>query len=133
MAKFLAVIAAAGTTLVVGACANSAAVIGQREDMLAAAGFSLRPADTPERVASLKSLPPHKFVSQIRHGTVTYVYADPTICGCLYVGDQAAYGRYQRMAFTKKIAEEREMTAQMNETAAMNWNFRPWGPWAPYW
>lgn len=125
--------ATVGAALVLGACANPAAVIGQREDMLAAAGFSLRPADTPDRVASLKGLPPHKFVSSVRNGVVTYVYADPTICGCLYVGDQAAYGRYQKMVFDKRIADEQQMAAQLNENAALNWSFGPWGPWPPYW
>lgn len=124
----------AGTALLLGACANSADMIGQREDMLAAAGFSLRPADTPDRVASLKGLPPHKFVSSARNGVVTYVYADPTICGCLYVGDQAAYDRYQKLVFDKKIADEQQMAAQLNENAAVNWSLGgPWGPWPPYW
>jgi hypothetical protein len=133
MTKFLAFAAAANAVLLLGACASPSAVIGQHEDMLAAAGFTLRPADTPDRVASLKGLPPHKFVSNVRNGRVTYIYADPTICGCLYVGDQAAYGRYQKMVFDKKIADERQMAAQLDENAAMNWSLGPWGPWPPYW
>jgi hypothetical protein len=133
MSRVSAFAALAGTALLLGACANSADVIGQREDMLAAAGFSLRPADTPDRIASLKGLPPHKFVSSVRSGVVTYVYADPTICGCLYVGDQAAYGRYQKMVFDKKIADEQQAAAQLNDNAALNWNVGPWGAWPPYW
>ena len=133
MTKLKAFAVAIGAALLLGACTNPAAVIGQHEDMLAAAGFKLRPADTPDRIASLKGLPPHKFVSSIRNGAVTYMYADPTICGCLYVGDQAAYGRYQKMVFDKKIADERQMAAQLDENAALNWSLGPWGPWPPYW
>ena len=58
--------------------------------MLAAAGFTLVPANTPQRQTSLTALPPHKFVQQVRNNAVIYTYADPTICDCLYVGNQAA-------------------------------------------
>jgi hypothetical protein len=54
---------------------------------------------------------------------VIYVYADPTICQCLYVGNQAAYDRYRANVFQKKLADEQAFTAQVNE---MNWE--AWGP-----
>jgi hypothetical protein len=93
--------------------------------MLAGAGFTLVPANTPQRQASLAALPPHKFVHQVRNNTVVYTYADPTICDCLYLGNQAAYDRYRQMVFAQNIANEQQMTAQINE---MNW-----GPWGPGW
>jgi hypothetical protein len=108
-----------------------AAVVGctnpvqNKEDLLAAAGFSLVPANTPQRQASLSTLPPHKFVHQIRNNLVVFTYADPTICDCLYVGNQAAYDRYRQDVFEKHIANEQQMTAQMNEM--------DWGPWGPGW
>jgi hypothetical protein len=83
------------------------------------------PANTPQRQASLKTLPPHKFVRQLHGNTVTYVYADPTICNCLYMGDQAAYGRYRENVFLNHIADEQQMTAEMNQSAL------DWGPWGP--
>ena len=101
------------------ACANQ---VQNKEDMLAAAGFTLVPANTPQRQASLASLPPHKFVHQVRNNAVIFTYADPTICDCLYVGNQAAYDRYRQDVFAKNIANEQQMTAQINE---MNWG--PWG------
>ena len=105
----------------------------KRRTLLAAAGFSFRPANTPERAAALRKLPPHKFVYQTRNGNVVWIYADPTICGCLYVGDQQAFDRYRQEVFQKRIADEREMAAQMNQEAA--WDpvrWAAWGPWAPY-
>jgi len=81
------------------------------------------PANTLQRQASLATLPPHKFVRQIRSNKVLYTYADPTICGCLYVGDQAAYGRYRENVFLRRLANEQQMTAEMNQ---MNWD--AWGP-----
>lgn len=108
------------------ACAAVSACTAQvqnKEDMLAAAGFTLVPANTPQRQAALKTLPPHKFVHQVRNNAVIYTYADPTICDCLYVGNQAAYDRYRADVFQKQLADEQAFTAQINE---MNWS--PWGP-----
>ena len=33
--------------------------------------------------------------------------------------------------FAKRIANEQQMTAEMNENAAMRMDWGPWGPWAP--
>jgi hypothetical protein len=115
----LAIIAAC---LAISACA---AQVQNKEDMLAAAGFTLVPANTPQRQTSLAALPPHKFVRQLRNNMVIFTYADPTICDCLYVGNQAAYDRYRSEVFAKNLANEQQMTAQIYE---MNW-----GPWGPGW
>ena len=111
--------AALGVCVAVSACT---AAVTKREDTLAAAGFTLLPAGTLERQNALASLPPHKFIHQVRNGKVVFVYADPTICDCLYIGDQAAYDRYRANVFAKNLANEQQMTAQINE---MNWG--AWG------
>jgi hypothetical protein len=117
-----------------GGCA---AQIAQKEDILAAAGFSYRPANTPQAAAALKALPPHKFIHQIRNGQPVWIYADPSNCGCLYAGDDAAYHRFRQMVFQKQIADEQSQAAMLNDDAAiqqnaamMNWAV--WGPWAPF-
>lgn len=43
---------------------------------------------------------------------------------CLYVGDQAAYGRYRQEMFQRQLVNEQAMTAQMNQ---MDWDDGPWG------
>ena len=111
--------------------------VTQKEDMLAAAGFSFRAADTPQKIAALKSLPAHRFVHQVRNGKTVWIYADPSICACLYAGDDAAYQRYQQEVLLKRIADERVQAAELNERAAMEQNamvvdWAVWGPWAPY-
>jgi hypothetical protein len=106
---------------VLSACANQ--MVQNKEDMLAAAGFTVVPANTPQRQTSLATLPPHKFVQQVRNNGVVFIYADPSVCGCLYVGNQGAYDRYRANVFAKKLADEQAFTAQVNE---MNWG--PWGP-----
>ena len=90
---------AAGIALLAAACTTSQAEAPDNEDLLAASGFVERKADTPERIAALKSLPPHRFVMRNSNGSVKYMYADPIACDCIYVGGQRAYDLYrQKMA-----------------------------------
>jgi len=94
------------------------------EQLLAAAGFKMKLADTPERLAHLKTLTQLKVVPHDRNGKMYYVYADAADCQCLYAGNQEAYQRYENLAVKQNIA-------QMNEAASMDWGM--WGPWEPGW
>ena len=129
MIRIGTILAALGLCLVAAACQTPQQKISGREDMLAAAGFKFIPANTPQRIAAFQQLPPHKFSRQTRDGRVFYVYPDPTVCMCLYVGDQQAYGTYRKNMFEKKLADENAMTA--NEMAMDSWDWGPWGGW-PY-
>jgi hypothetical protein len=79
------------------------------ERMLAAAGFHMQPADTPERVAELESLPTRKLVSRPQNGAVSYVFSDPVDCPCLYVGGEREYQEYQRLRLKQERADEESM------------------------
>ncbi len=103
--------------------------VSAREDNLAAAGFIVRPANTPERQAMLKRLPPHKFVMRTKGDVVHYVYADPLVCGCLYVGTQQAYNQYKRDQQQKNLADEQQMAAEDYSDPAWSWG--SWGPMGP--
>jgi hypothetical protein len=109
------------------ACQTQA--VATREDNLAAAGFSVKPANTPELKAMLNRLPANRFVMRQNGSVVHYVYADPLVCGCLYVGTQQQYNQYVRDRQTQDLVDEQQMTAQMYQDA--NWNWNPWGPWGP--
>ena len=100
----------------------------QVESTLAAAGFKMKLADTPEKLAKLQSLPVRQIVPQSKDGETVYVYADPDFCKCLYAGRQDNYDLYQRLALQRQIAQERVAAAEMNEDAAMDW-----GLWGPFW
>jgi hypothetical protein len=89
------------------------------EQLLAAAGFQMKLADTPEKLAHLQTMTQRKVVPHDQDGETRYVYADAEFCRCLYAGDQTAYQRYEKIAVEQNIA-------QMNENAAMNWDM--WGP-----
>lgn len=69
------------------------------EQLLAAAGFKVRPADTPKKMAHLQTLTQRKLITHQRGGKVYYVYADALNCKCLYVGNQAAYQCFQEEGF----------------------------------
>ena len=113
-------------TLLVG-CQTAEQRVERQADNLAAAGFLVRPANTPERQAMLNRLPPHKFVSEVNGDDVHYILADPLVCGCLYVGTQQAYNRYKRDQQQRHLADEQALTAQMYQDSAWNWG--AWGPW----
>src|SRR5258705_152552 len=124
MVRFGSILAILGMCAAVAACQTTQQSIGNKEDMMSAAGFKFVPANTAQRQASFKTLPPHKFSREVKNGQVFFVYPDPTVCVCLYVGNQAAYGRYQANVFQKNLADEQQMTANIN---SMNdWD---WGPW----
>lgn len=117
--------------LALAACESPQQRVSQKEDSLAAAGFVVRPANTPQRQSMLTQLPPHHFVQRVHGNTVTYVYADPLVCDCLYVGDQQAYNRFRLHVQQQRLADEQEMTAQMYSNATWDWG--GWGPWEPGW
>lgn len=133
MKKMLVTLAAvSAATLALGACATTAQKIGGKEDTLAAAGFTMLPANTPQRQAELSKLPPNKFVPKTTGDTTQYVYADPVVCNCLYIGTQQAYGAYRQDVLTKKIVDEQQMTAMTYEDG-WNWGGWDWGPWGRGW
>jgi hypothetical protein len=86
-------------------------------DALIASGFKVVPANTPERQAALRQLPPQKIVRQVRNDKVVFVYADPTNCNCLYAGNATAYGAYRARTADTETADERAMN---------NWDWSPW-------
>ena len=117
-------------TVSLAACQTESQMVAQREDNLAAAGFIVKPANTPERQQMLNRLPPHKFVQRVNGDVVHYVFADPLVCGCLYVGTQQAYNAYKLHQQQQNLADEQAMTAQTYVDPAWSWG--PWGPGVPY-
>jgi hypothetical protein len=111
------------------ACQTQQQAVLQHEDNLSAAGFLVRIANTPDRQAMLNRLPPHRFVQRVNGDVVTYVYADPLVCGCLYVGSQQAYNQYKANQMQQNLADEQQMAADAYADASWNWN--AWGPWGP--
>ena len=68
-----------------------------KEQLLAAAGFKMQSADTPEKLAHLKTLTQQKIVVHEKDGINYYVYADATTCQCVYCRSRRG-GRQSRSA-----------------------------------
>jgi len=131
--KALALVAAISVAaLATAGCQTTAQQIGQKEDTLVASGFTMLQANTPARQAQLMQLPANQFVPKTNGDTTTYVYADPAVCHCLYIGNQAAYGAYKKTVLTKQLLDEQQMTAL---TYQNNWDWGrwDWGPWGGGW
>src|SRR6185437_6094166 len=110
------------------ACESTRGSISRQTSLLAASGFDVKPADSPERQNELSSLPPNRFVMRAKGDHVVYLYADPVVCDCLYVGDQMAYNTYKRFEFERHIADQQQLTAQMYQSR-WDWSRWRWGPW----
>ena len=116
--------AIASLILGISSCATPQQQVAQKEDLLAAAGFQVRVADSPQRIAAMKRLPPNKFVTSVRNGQPVYKYADPLVCRCVYFGTQQNWDAYRQEVFQQRLANEAQMTAIMNEES---WEWGPWG------
>jgi hypothetical protein len=119
--------AIASFLLSVAGCATPQQQVAQKEDLLAAAGFQIRVADSPHRIAAMKSLPPNKFVMRVRNGQPVYQYADPLVCRCVYFGTEQNWDAYRQEVFQQQLANEAQMTAIMDQES---WDWGPWG-WYP--
>jgi len=67
------------------------------EGMLVTAGFQKNLADTPEKMEKVMGLTQRMVVPHLEDGKVYYVYADATVCECVYVGDELDYERFKSM------------------------------------
>jgi hypothetical protein len=103
-----------------GCATIQAAGTRSTESMLSAAGFHMEPADTPEAFADLQALPARRVVPQAQDGKTSYVYADPSVCHCRYVGGEPEYQQYRQLLLQDDIAAQ-ESAAGLT-----------WGPW-PWW
>lgn len=97
------------------------------DDLLAAAGFKARVADTPAKVEHLTAMRPLKITTRVKDGNTIYSYADPVNCNCVYVGGPKEYQEYKRLEVERQISENNRMAAEDAADAAMNWGL--WGPW----
>lgn len=129
--RFLIMMTAVAVTMTSLGCAaihKSEAI--KMERVLAAAGFQVKLADTPEKLAKVTAMTQRKIVPHDKDGETYFVYADALECVCVYAGNAKAHQRYQRLALQQRIANQAQQTAEMNQDAAMEWN--QWGAWGPW-
>jgi hypothetical protein len=120
----------AGLAVVLMGCATvQTSKYENTEQLLSAAGFHLKLADTPARQAKLKAMMQYTIVPHDRNGKIFYVYADAAN-NRLFIGDQRAYQQYEALAVEKQIAQDQVTAAALNADATMDWEM--WGP-DPWW
>ncbi len=126
-----ATVALAGVVLVSGCTAIRRDDTLQTERTLAAAGFQMKFAHEPEKLANTEAIVPQRsLVPQEMDGETRFVYADAEFCKCIWVGTEAAMQRYQKLSIAQQITQARLQTAEANEAATMNWG--AWGGWGPW-
>lgn len=89
-------------------------VIMRREYNLSVAGFVVHPADTPGLRTNLDPLPPHQVLQRVQGGRIRYVYADPNVCDCLFVGSPQAYDLYQKLWLERHPAHQQPNTVRIS-------------------
>jgi len=105
------------------------------EPMLAAAGFHMLAADTPDRIAETQRLTPLKVRYYLDNGKPRYWFNDPVNCHCVYVGGQKNYQQYEQIRLRQQAAQQEAQAAEMNEEAAQQeqMNMMLWpGPFMMY-
>ena len=100
------------------------------------AGFKMKEANTPQKMARLTSIPARMFVPHRKNGQLYYVYADPQ-CRCAFVGNANAMQTYRDMVRAPRsglpgvndigrdtggINLENEMQTEMNDESGTNFD-----------
>ena len=97
----------------------------ETEQMLVAAGFRVKLADTPEKLEFVDDLDQLKLLAHTQGDARYYFFADALRCRCVYWGSEAAYQRFRQLAMDRLIDEDRMNAEPEDKDAPMNWSL--WG------
>ena len=97
------------------------------EFQLHEAGFKILLADTKERQDLLTKLPPGKIARLPMGGTVYFMYPDPVVCSCLYVGREQEMQKLQKLAVDMQRSNQNTLIHEIGENEQAQWG--PSGPW----
>ncbi|MBF0853634.1 serine protease family protein [Gluconobacter wancherniae] len=95
--------------------------IQRAENDFALAGFKAHPADTTARWQMMNLLPANTLTYRMKENQAVMLYADPTACGCVYMGSPAAYRAYMG-SHKINLLDERHMTAEINQHPGWDWS-----------
>jgi hypothetical protein len=84
--------------------------------MLAQAGFRTVPANTPTRSQKLSEMTPLRVSHVSRNGKLSYWFADPCVCHCLYVANEQNFGQFERLKEAKQEERAQEVTDVAEQT-----------------
>jgi hypothetical protein len=128
----LALLAAAALAWT-GCASRREARVERSVQLLADAGFRPVKADTPERAEALRRLPAGRVSEVMRNERTFYVFPDPELCQCLWVGTGDEYDAWRGILHQKKHPQPSPVP--WNEGALGNGAMSSagvWGVW-PWW
>jgi hypothetical protein len=96
------IVAGLAICVAVAACSSKPE---SKQDMLADSGFKVVPLKTAGQLAQFKKLPAHQLTRKNYQGKTVWVYADPSLCGCLYMGTQDNYNAYIKRASAQMMSQ----------------------------
>ena len=102
--------------LVLWACTlTPKATANQVENMLVAADFKYKTADTPQQEERIRALPQGQFIRHQAGGKLYYLYADVAGCKCVWRGDAAAYSRFKELARERRVEYKDDLYLSQDE------------------
>lgn len=104
--------AALGFALAGCAAAPVGSTPRSQDDLLTAAGFTMHTAKTPKSLAYLQTLPPQEIVKHSYEGANRFLVCTDHNSKACYVGDEAAFQRYQNLASQEDIAARKRNVSQ---------------------
>ena len=114
--------------LLSGCAAIEKADRSNTERLLAAAGFKVLPANSPQRLTSLEAMTPYKVERKLKGDEVYYFYACPDQ-SLAYIGNQSDYSKYRELEIQQELADQNTMASESAVLAAQQWtDWRAWGP-----
>jgi hypothetical protein len=123
--SFISIVPSLGLAIAVAGCAG---LPETPEHMMASSGFTTKPVTTQAQKVSFNKLPQGGFTKMVDKDKPLWVYrADPTICTCIYVGDQQAYTTY-----LKKAAAKPPIFDEIQAGSSLDWDYTPWVEPPPY-
>ena len=101
------------------------------EEILGTAGFQLKMADTPAKLARIKNIPQEEIVRGMIKGREVYLWADAAGCRCYYAGTRQNFE--QMVQIQKENQSQRRINwydAQHNDPLALgnDWEDELLGP-----
>jgi hypothetical protein len=84
-----------GASLLAALEAPSKPFLEKNSFLLSSAGFRVKLANDPAGLKAMRALPAHRFVIHKNGGNVRYLYAEPNLCVCIFIGTAANYQDYR--------------------------------------
>jgi len=124
---WIVLIVVAVVSLTLAGCASlQKNAVKDVEGLLVRAGFRQMPADTPQKLAHLKSLPQNRIIHRTRDGNPYILYADASYCICMYVGNETNLRNYRNLEIQQN-ENPVELLNQPDIVTGERWS-DIWGP-----